>query len=583
MADIDNGTRKAALRQRAEKSMAESADSLDNLSEKSPNDLAALIHELHVHQLELKMQNEELRRIQDELQTMRDRYAHLYDFSPVGHFSVSEEGIIQEANLTIASMLRINRAALIGAHLSTYILQADQDIYFQHRRRLLETEEPQVCELRFVRADGTKFYARLDCVILTIKAKTSREIRASISDITESKQAETARDILQEKLFQAQKMESVGTLAGGIAHEFNNILSIIMGNNELLMQDLPRSSLLWESTEEIQIACARARDVVRQLLLFSRQGDQQFTCIETGAVVQDAIRLIRSSTPINIEISQNIGADIAPIWGNTTQIHQLLINLCSNATDAMLRSGGTISVDVANVILDGPDTSSEPALAPGSYVRLVLRDTGHGMNGDTLQRIFEPYFTTKEIGKGTGIGLAVVHGIVQKHRGAISAESSPGKGTVFTVLFPACKGDAEPQAEKRSAQPTGYERILFVEDEPLLLKLGKRRLESLGYSVHGYTDPSEALAKFADDPNGYDLVITDMAMPQMTGEELAAQVLSIRPQMPILLCTGYSERISQEQALEMGINSYVMKPITKAELAVIVRNILDEIKNETHD
>jgi len=578
MANQDDGNERALLRRRAEKALAETAGVIDDLSGKSSVDLAASIHELRVHQIELKMQNEELRRIQEELETMRDRYAHLYDFSPVGYLSVSEEGIITEANLTIASMFHVNRGDLIEKHLFKYIHSEDQDIYFQHRRHLLETEDPQVCELRFVKPNGEQFYARLDCMIIENKLENSREIRAAVSDITESKQAKKERDSLQEKLQQAQKMESIGTLAGGIAHEFNNILAIIMGNNELVMEELPQRSLAKESTEEIQIACSRARDVVKQLLLFSRQTDQQYTYIQTAAVVRDSLKLIRSSTPVNIEINLNITDDIAPVWGNATQINQLLINLCGNATDAMFNTGGAITIDLSNVTIDEEESKSHASLYPGHYVKILIRDTGHGMDRWTLNRIFEPYFTPKELGKGTGIGLAVVHGIVEKSKGTIFAESSPDKGTVFTILFPAYEGDVLPDVKAMTAMPTGDERILYVDDEPLVVKLGQRRLESLGYTVQGFTDSSEAWVKFTNDPSGFDLVITDMAMPQMTGEQLAAEILNIRPDMPVVLCTGYSDRITEEQALEMGIYSYIMKPMTKSELAVLIRKILDETK-----
>lgn len=576
MSNEDEGNERTLLRRSAEKALAETTDVIDDLSGKSSVDLAASIHELRVHQLELKIQNEELRCIQEELETMRDRYAHLYDFSPVGYLAVSEAGIITEANLTIASMFHVNRVDLIEKHFSQYIYSEDQDIYFQHRRHLLEIEDPQVCEVRFVKPNGEQFYGRLDCMIIKNKADDSREIRAAVSDITESKHAEKERDSLQEKLQQAQKMESIGTLAGGIAHEFNNVLSIIMGNNELVMEELPHQSLARESTEEIQIACSRARDVVKQLLLFSRQTDQQYTCIQTAEVVRDSLKLIRSSTPINIEINLNVTDDIAPVWGNATQINQLLINLCGNATDAMFNAGGAITIDLSNVTIDEEESKSHPFLNPNRYVKLLLRDNGHGIDRWILNRIFEPYFTTKEVGKGTGIGLSVVHGIVENHKGTISAESSPEKGTVFTIFFPAYEGDVLPDIQAMTAMPTGDERILYVDDEPLVVKLGQRRLERLGYTVQGLTNSSEALTKFTNDPGGFDLIITDMAMPQITGQQLAAEILKIRPDIPVVLCTGYSDRITEEQALEMGINYYIMKPMTSSELAVLVRKILDD-------
>ena len=577
MENEKNATDSAKLRRLAEKALEETADNED-FSEKTPEDIASLVHELRVHQIELEMQNEELRRIQGELEKTRDKYSHLYDFAPTGYFTLSEKGIIEEANLTISSMLGIDRSALIGKPFTHFVLKDDQDIYYKKKQRLMETEAPQICELRFAKTDGEPFYARLECMILNNKGADLREIRAAVSDITESKRAEKDRDNLQAKLIQSQKMESIGTLAGGIAHEFNNILSIIIGNNELVMEDLPEWSPARENTEEIRVAGLRARDVVKQLLLFSRQSDQKKTSIQIGTVVKESLKLIRSSTSANIEIKANIADDVVPAFGNATQINQLLINLCGNATDALISTGGEINIDLNNETINEESSNAHASLSPGRYVKLMISDTGHGMDKQTLDRIFEPYFTTKAIGKGTGIGLAVVHGIVEKNNGIISVESASGKGTVFTILFPAYEGHIEQAPEAKIVLPTGRERILFVDDELSLFKLGKQRLEGLGYTVQGSTDSSEALAIFRNAPDTFDLIITDMAMPHMTGDQLATQILKIRPDIPILLCTGYSQKISEEKALKAGICSFAMKPMNNVDFAVTVRKVLDEAK-----
>ena len=405
-----------------------------------------------------------------------------------------------------------------------------------------------------------------------------REIRVVVSDVTESKLAEKDRENLQAQLIQSQKMESIGTLAGGIAHEFNNILSIIIGNNELVMEELPEWSHAKENTEEIRVAGLRARDVVKQLLLFSRKTEQKKRPVQTGAVVKEALKLIRSSIPANIGINQNIADDVAPVFANATQINQLLINLCGNATDAMINTGGVITIDLNNEIIDEIVSNSHDQLNPGRYVKLMVGDTGHGMDKHTLDRIFEPYFTTKAFGKGTGIGLAVVHGIVEIHNGIISAESSPGKGSVFTILLPAYEGHIEQETVPEIVSPSGHEQILFVDDDPSLFRLGKRRLEGLGYAVEGSTDSSEALTIFKNSPDAFDLIITDMDMPHMTGDQLAVEILKVRPKMPIMLCTGYSEKISEEKAREIGICSFVMKPQDLKDFAVSVRKALDEAK-----
>ena len=569
------------LRRLAEKVLVATPDNDGDLSGKSPADMASLIHELRVHQIELEMQNEELRRIYDELGKTKDRYSHLYDFAPIGYLTVTEKGIIKEANLTLASMLGVARGALTGKLLSHFILKDDQDIFYQHRRRLMATDEPQKCELRLVKKDGHAFFTRCECIPIKTKQNDSKEILTAVSDISESKQAELERDKLKSQLFQSQKLESIGTLAGGIAHEINNILSIILGNNELLMLDLLKWGHSREKAEAISVASLRARDIVKQLLLFSRQTEVKKVLLQIGSVVKESMQLIRSSTPSNIDIRQDIADDVAPIFGNATQINQVLINLCGNATDAMIHTGGTLSIALNNAMIDEKSSRRHAAISPGRYVKLMIRDTGHGMDKRTLDRIFDPYFTTKEIGKGTGIGLAVVHGVVERHNGMISAESVPGKGTAFEILIPAYKGHIEQVPEAKTVYPTGHERILLINDDPSLFKLGKQRLEKLGYTVQGFTNPSEALAVFKADPEAFDLIITDLALPHMTGEQLSAGILKIRPNMPILICTGCSEKNSEEKACKLGISSFAMKPLDMADLATIVRKVLDGAKKKT--
>jgi CheY-like chemotaxis protein len=295
-------------------------------------------------------------------------------------------------------------------------------------------------------------------------------------------------------------------------------------------------------------------------------------------VVKESLKLIRSSIPKNIEIRQHIGDGVDTVLGNTTQINQLIINLCSNAADAMLPEGGTLTLELDNMVLDETRAGFHQSLTSGPHVKLVIADTGCGMAKETLAHIFEPYFTTKDIGKGTGIGLAVVHGIVEKHHGAIWAESKPGQGTVFTVLLPTCSGLIEDNSVEGHDLPWGTERIIFIDDEASIMQVGRRRLERLGYRVKGTTDPRQALAILQADPHAYDLVVTDMAMPHMTGEELAIRLIRLRPALPIILCTGFSEAISEQRAHEIGISVFLMKPVNWAEFAVAVRNILDAAK-----
>lgn len=381
---------------------------------------------------------------------------------------------------------------------------------------------------------------------------------------------------LEEQLQHANKMESIGNLAGGIAHEFNNILTIIIGNNELVRNELPEGSLARENTEEIRIAGMRAREVVKQLLTFSRKDNAAKKILNIRSVVQESMKLVRSSTPAYIEIRQNLSDDVYPVFGNATQINQLLFNLCSNAVDAMSKSGGVIAIDLSN------ETAGEKqhlSLNPGQYVKLVVRDNGIGMVKEILDKVFDPYFTTKEIGKGTGIGLAVVHGIVKQHGGSIIAESHPYQGTTFTIFLPIHEGLTENDSDGQQTDlPTGNERILYVDDELSIAKLGKRNLESLGYIVESTTNPLQALEMVTTNPDKFDLVITDMAMPKMAGDQLITEVLKFRPTMPTIICTGYSVNISKKNVEKFGAAAFVMKPLDKAELAQTIRKVLDGAK-----
>lgn len=382
---------------------------------------------------------------------------------------------------------------------------------------------------------------------------------------------------MERELIQAHKMESIGSLAGGIAHEFNNILSIIIGNNELIMEELPKESFARDSAQEIKIAGMRARDVVRQLLTFSRQDNAEKKGMDFRSVVCESLKLIRSSTPANIQIRQILCDDIFPVFGNDTQINQLLINLCGNAVDAMPSMDGILTVELLNQIVHDRQINSQPLLKPGPYVKLVVSDNGIGIDKERINRIFDPYYTTKEIGKGTGIGLAVVHGIVEKHGGLIVVDSCPSKGTTFTIFLPAHEGLPEHKTDEQRSMPTGKEKILFVDDEPALATLGKRLLKSLGYSAESTTEPLKALEMIREDIHQFDLVISDMAMPAMTGDQLVVEILKLRPDMPVIICTGYSSIITEKKAKQIGVHSFVMKPLDRAKFAEIVRKTLDEV------
>ncbi len=561
------------LRRLAEKALEDTPDDHDDLSGMSSEEKTSLIHELRVHQIELKMQNEELRRIQGELEQARDRYSHLYDFAPVGYFTGTEKGIITEANLTIASILGTERSALIGKPFTHFILKDDQDIYYKHRQRFMETEEPQICELRLVKKEGHEFYARLECMAITNKGDDFKQIRSVVSDITEQKD-------LENQIRQAHKLEAIGTLAGGIAHDFNNILAAVLGFTELALCDAEKGSNLADHLEEVLIGGKRATLLVQQILTFGRKAPQKLVPIRIGALVEETRRLLRSTIPANIEIDLDISSTVDPyMMGDETQINQIILNLCTNAAHAMENEDGKLTIGIDTITLDGK-AKNVSNLPPGKYVKLSVNDTGQGISPENIERIFEPYFTTKGPDKGSGLGLAVVEGIVKAHKGQILVMSQRQKGTTFTVFFPMLENyEFTPGSISQDVLPKGKKHILIIDDEIPIVKLNRMTLEKLGYKVTTSTSSHEALETFRVAPSTFDLVITDMTMPKMTGDKLAFELIKIRPDLPVIICTGYGKEMSEKLFLEIGISAIVYKPFSRAELARTVQKVLDEAKS----
>jgi PAS domain S-box-containing protein len=384
---------------------------------------------------------------------------------------------------------------------------------------------------------------------------------------------------LERQLREAQKMEAVGTLAGGIAHDFNNILGIIIGYTEITLLDIPGDSPARQSLKEIHKAAERARDLVRQILAFSRKGEQKRIPLRVSAIVKEALKFLRPALPVTIDIHQQL--DELPPEGDTviadpTQIHQVLMNLCTNAAQAMGDKGGALHVALSLVRFDVHDLTRPAELGPGPYIRLKVSDTGQGMDRAVMDRIFEPYFTTKRPGEGTGLGLAVVHGIVKSHGGAITVYSTPGEGTTFHVYLPAATGGVTPEESLSQPFPRGNETILFVDDEVALASADKQMLEFLGYTVESRTSSFEALQAFRAMPDKFDLIITDMTMPQMSGLELAVEILLIRPEIPIIVCTGFSSVATPEKIKAVGIRRLLLKPLIMHDMARLVREVLDE-------
>ena len=454
------------------------------------------------------------------------------------------------------------------------IVKEDAESAKQTFIKALKTDKSYVRNYRLVIKDGNIIWIQERGYIVCNPNGDIEYVSGVFYDITDRKEAEEDKKKLEDQLLQAQKMESIGTLAGGIAHDFNNILGIILGNTELAMDDVSEWHPARHNLQEVQTAGLRAKDVVRQLLSFARKTRLEKKPTNVIPIIKESLDLMRSSIPTSIEIRQNMPKDIDTILADPTQIAQILINLSTNADHAM-PDGGILEISLKNLELDKDNAVQHPDLGPGRYVHLTVSDTGHGISQEEIDRVFDPYFTTKEIGKGTGLGLSVIHGIVKSHGGVISIESELGRGTTFHIYFPVTDKEEVIETESAEELPTGNEKILFIDDEESIGYVGRIRLEQLGYQVETRMNPVEALELFRSQPDQFDLIITDMTMPKMTGDKLTREILNIRPKIPIILCTGFSEKINGEKAKEIGAAGYLDKPHFKRDLAIRVRQALD--------
>jgi PAS domain S-box-containing protein len=527
---------------------------------------------------ELQQRNEALQdeiaerhRIEQELRESEKRLLDLFENSPDAIFVEDMNGNVVAANTAACQLHGLERENLIGKHFNELVPPEMREQVAENFKKQIKNEQQQVESFSWT-ADGRAVPIELRVRHMNYRGQPVLLFHAR--DITERKQAEETKAKLERQLRQSQKMEAIGTLAGGIAHDFNNILAAIMGYSELALMDL-EGNVAAGRLQEVLKASRRAKELVRQILTFSRQEEHERKPLKLQPIIEEALKLLRASLPSSIEIRQHTDPAIPSILGDATQIHQVMMNLGTNAWHAMNEQGGVLEIILTTVAVDADFADAHPGLQPGPHIRLVVRDTGCGMERAELDRIFEPFFTTKAPGAGTGLGLAVVHGVVKRHEGAISVYSEPGKGTTFNIYWPVHDGEAKSGPQESQVVPKGQgEHILLVDDEEPLAALGKSMLERLGYRVTTEVSSVEALKTFSLQPRDFDLVITDQTMPNMSGVELAKVLLEIRPELPVILATGYSTAINAEKAQAMGIREMLLKPSTAQSLAEAIRRAL---------
>jgi PAS domain S-box-containing protein len=420
-------------------------------------------------------------------------------------------------------------------------------------------------------ADITTLKRAEELLKLRVEERT-QELRSAYDQLT---QETKEREHVEAQLRQAQKMEALGTLTGGIAHDFNNILAAIIGFTEIAKDRTPADSKVQRQLARVFEAGIRGRELVKHMLTFSRQTEQEKKPLPLSSIVKETVKLLRASIPSTVTIKVGVKSESGYVLADPVQMQQVVMNLCANGAYAMREKGGILDVEVSDFNVS-PSHENHDDIRPGPYLRLTVRDAGTGISPEIIDRIFDPFFTTKKTGEGTGLGLSVVHGIISQHDGHITVASEPGKGSVFTVYLPNVAEEAPIGAEREDPIPTGHERVLFVDDEEALAEMGHDLLEELGYVVTVKGSSLEALAAVKADPAAYDLVITDQTMPQMTGVDLARAVLLLRADIPIILCTGYSHLVDANQAKAAGIRGFAMKPLTKREIAGTIRQVLDQ-------
>lgn len=559
------------------------ADTISKCFEAGGNDYAAKplrIYELLARvKLALTSSLHRKRALQSEeaLEESKTFLKQIIDENPAQIFVMNSDKKFLLTNNKFTDNLVNPKHALIGTSLDNFEDDKINHIIIKNLikgwdKALADQESKHSFEMPFTDSSGYEHW--LLCTRLPFVFHHENCVLGINLDFTNLKQTEIEKKKLEEQLVQSQKMEVIGTLAGGIAHDFNNMLAVILGYTDLAKTTLPKDAKQINHLNEVTKAGTRAKDLVKQILNFSRQTEIQHTDISITVIAKEVIKMVKSTLPSNIDCNVKIDSSTPFVRGDQTQMHQVLMNLCVNANQAM-PDGGTLTVNMHPFDPNSPDNFQTEALEGDKYVHISIRDTGMGMDEGVLKRIFEPYFTTKEVGKGTGMGLAVVHGIINQHSGHICVDSKVGEGTTFHIYLPSCEKIMEMTEDKSDVSYRGKEKILVIDDEPMVGELVKETLNLQGYEAVLFNDSSEALKHFLENPNEFDLILSDYMMPNMTGDKLAIEIRKVNKEVPIIIATGYSNNITKETAITLGITDFLMKPIVGEELCKAVRNCLE--------
>ena len=518
----------------------------------------------------------ERKRAQEALQESEERYRALYDEAPLMYFTVDSHLRILSVNKFGANILGYTNEELVGQSAMTVVDPEDQEIFCREIEACF-TSMNQASQkvFRKIKKDGTRLWVR-ETSRSIVGPNQEQMLLLSCEDITDQKRVEDALEQSEKQLRHTQKMEAIGTLAGGIAHDFNNILGAILGYSELALTQAKKEPRLISYLEEVLTAGHRAKELVRQILAFSRRSDQEREAVDLNVLVQEALKMVRATLPTTIEIRSTLAMGSAVVFADPTQIHQVIMNLCANAEYSMREHGGLLILTVTSIEVTENSIQEFRELKPGTYLQLTIQDSGQGVSDQVLERIFEPFFTTKSLGEGTGLGLAVVHGIIVGHGGHIAVSSVIGQGTTFSILLPRLDVVLPAQNANTMEWPKGRGNVLFVDDEEVLARWGEQILTHLGYAVVTKTNAHEAVELFQKRPDQFDVVVTDQTMPMMSGEAFARVLLEIRHDIPIVLCTGFSHTMSADKANQLGLKGFLMKPVNGAVLAKTLQKVLED-------